>query len=204
MITYRVVLLQRLHFSEKLLSYRPWMVSTNTKHALVQSSGYVTGHKILPTWIHTYKGDSQPMNKKRNIWNKNKVIPDRCCITRICGCYVDGENKTDEKSLFLKRKLLNTLKFSKNPFPAPSEKSDQYGIWEQEKEGGTQEFLRSSGEASFRILHFWRNFMISIQRKIMGKTTTLYWSMQFTIFPASPLHGMEMFDASDEIYDHIL
>ena len=60
------------------------------------------------------------MNKKEISEIKKQFTPDRCCITRICGCYVDGE-------------------------------------------------------ASFRILHFWRNFMIrSSSSTIMGKTTTLY------------------------------
>ena len=67
------------------------------------------------------------MNKKEISEIKKQFTPDRCCITRICGCYVDGEKnkKTELKEaflLFLKRKLLNTLKFSKKLFPAPSEK----------------------------------------------------------------------------------
>lgn len=31
------------------------------------------------------------MNKKEISEIKKQFTPDRCCITRICGCYVDGE-----------------------------------------------------------------------------------------------------------------
>ena len=43
------------------------------------------------------------MNKKE-ISEIKTVSPDNCCITRICGCYVDGEKnkKTElEGSIFI-------------------------------------------------------------------------------------------------------
>ena len=33
------------------------------------------------------------MNKKEISEIKKQFSPDNCCITRICGCYVDGEKK---------------------------------------------------------------------------------------------------------------
>ena len=43
------------------------------------------------------------MNKKEISEIKKQFTPDRCCITRICGCYVDGEKnkKTELKEAFL-------------------------------------------------------------------------------------------------------
>ena len=42
------------------------------------------------------------MNKKENAEIKKQFTPDRCSITRICGCYVDGEKnkKTELKEAF--------------------------------------------------------------------------------------------------------
>ena len=43
------------------------------------------------------------MNKKEIAEIKKQFTPDRCSITRICGCYVDGEKnkKTELKEAFL-------------------------------------------------------------------------------------------------------
>ena len=53
------------------------------------------------------------MNKKEISEIKKQFTPENCSLTRICGCYVDGEkNKKTEL-----KKCSNTLKFSANPFP---------------------------------------------------------------------------------------
>ena len=61
------------------------------------------------------------MNKKEISEIKKQFTPENCSLTRICGCYVDGEKnkKTELKhfSLYQKKKCSNTLKFSANPFP---------------------------------------------------------------------------------------
>ena len=61
------------------------------------------------------------MNKKEISEIKKQFTPENCSLTRICGCYVDGEKnkKTELKHFFLclKKKCSNTLKFSANPFP---------------------------------------------------------------------------------------
>ena len=45
------------------------------------------------------------MNKKEVSEIKKQFTPDNCAITRICGCYVDGEKnkKTQLKEAFLAR-----------------------------------------------------------------------------------------------------
>ena len=68
------------------------------------------------------------MNKKEIAEIKKQFTPDRCSITRICGCYVDGEKnkKTELKEAFYpyqKKKLSNTSTSSEKPSPAPSEKT---------------------------------------------------------------------------------
>ena len=58
---------------------------------------------------------------------KKQFSPNNCAITRICGCYVDGEKnkKTELKEAFLslsEEKCLNTLKSSRRLYPAQLEK----------------------------------------------------------------------------------
>ena len=36
------------------------------------------------------------MNKKEISEIKKQFTPNNCAITRICGCYVDGEKKKDQ------------------------------------------------------------------------------------------------------------
>ena len=66
------------------------------------------------------------MNKKEISEIKKQFSPNNCAITRICGCYVDGEKnkKTELKEAFLsrKKKCLNTLKSSRRLYPAQLEK----------------------------------------------------------------------------------
>ena len=49
------------------------------------------------------------MNKKEISEIKKQFTPDRCSITRICGCYVDGEKnkKTELKEAFLSLSLIH-------------------------------------------------------------------------------------------------
>ena len=62
------------------------------------------------------------MNKKEISEIKKQFTPDNCAITRICGCYVDGERIKKRKSpmpssLFPKKRSLNILKFSEKRSP---------------------------------------------------------------------------------------
>ena len=67
------------------------------------------------------------MNKKEISEIKKQFSPNNCAITRICGCYVDGEKnkKTELKEAFLslsEEECLNTLKSSRRLYPAQLEK----------------------------------------------------------------------------------
>ena len=44
----------------------------------------------------------------------------------------------------------------------------------------------------------------SLKTMIIPKTTTSSWSMEYMISPETSSDGAEMFDASDEIYEHIM
>ena len=65
------------------------------------------------------------MNKKEISEIKKQFTPNNCAITRICGCYVDGEKnkKTKLKEAFLslsEEECSNTLKSSRKLFPVLS------------------------------------------------------------------------------------
>ncbi len=51
---------------------------------------------------HVYKGET-PYDKERNCRDQAPVHPANCSISRICGCYVDGEKnkKAEFKEAFL-------------------------------------------------------------------------------------------------------
>ena len=67
------------------------------------------------------------MNKKEVTEIKKQFTPSNCAITRICGCYVDGEKekKTEMKDAFLslpEEECSSILIFSESPCPVRSEK----------------------------------------------------------------------------------
>lgn len=152
------------------------------------------------------------MNKKEITEIKKQFTPANCAITRICGCYVDGEKnkKTKLKEAFLslseeeafkyfeifRKTLSGTL--GKNlinmEFPLA-----------QEKEGGTQEFLlrlRGSKLQDDALLdEFYDKIIASYD---YGENYYIILIHSVYDIPGKSSDGQEMFDASDEIYDHIL
>ena len=79
------------------------------------------------------------MNKKEIAEIKKQFTPDRCAITRICGCYVDGEKnkKMNMKEAFLSLSDEEMFKY----FPENSLRHDRkepfkYGISASAGAGG--------------------------------------------------------------------
>lgn len=135
-----------------------------------------------------------------------------CSITRICGCYVDGEKnkKTDFRQAFLAlpeeemfkyfeifRKCL-TGNLGKNllnlEFPLQSEES-----------GGTQEFmlrLRDSKLKDEVLLEAFYDKIIETYEYV-GNYLILLVHDVYDV-PGKTLDGLDMEDASDEVYEYIL
>ena len=135
-----------------------------------------------------------------------------CSITRICGCYVDGEKnkKTDFRQAFLAlpeeemfkyfeifRKSL-TGNLGKNllnlEFPLQSEES-----------GGTQEFmlrLRNSKLKDETLLEAFYDKIIETYEYV-GNYLILLVHDVYDV-PGKTLDGLDMEDASDEVYEYIL
>lgn len=152
------------------------------------------------------------MNKKEINEIKKQFTPERCTITRICGCYVDGEkNKkaelaqsfltlTEEENFkyftIFKNTLSGTLGKNLLNMEFPNE---------QEKAGGTQEFLlrlkNSKLEDNTLVEEFYD--------KIIG--TYNYGENYYIILvyaaydvPGQTTDGIENEDASDYVYDYVL
>ena len=143
---------------------------------------------------------------------KKLLTPKNCSITRICGCYVDGEKnkKTELKQAFLalpeeemfkyfeilRKTLSGTL--GKNlltlDFPLASE-----------EEGGTQEFLLRLRDSKLKDDALLEEFYdrIIANYEYVGNYLILLIHDAYDV-PGKTSDGLEMEDASDEVYEYIL
>lgn len=149
----------------------------------------------------------QDLNEIKRLFTQNN-----CSITRICGCYVDGEKnkKTELKQAFLalpeeemfkyfeilRKALSGTL--GKNlltlEFPLAAE-----------EEGGSQEFLlrlRDSKLKDDELLEAFYDKVIETYEYV-GNYLILLIHDVYDV-PGRTSDGLEMEDASDEVYEYIL
>ena len=143
---------------------------------------------------------------------KRLYTPSNCAITRICGCYVDGEKnkKTEFKEAFLSlpeeeifkyfellRKTLSGT-IGKNllnlEFPLASE-----------AEGGTQEFLLRLRDSKLKddslLAEFYDKVIGSYE--YVGNYLILLIHDAYDV-PGKTTDGLTMDDASDTVFDYIL
>ena len=152
------------------------------------------------------------MNKKEIAEIKKQFTQERCAITRICGCYVDGEKnkKTELKEAFLSLPEEEMFKYfaifrkalsgtvGKNlltmEFPLASEEA-----------GGTQDFLMQLRASSLKDENLLEEFYDKIIENYYSVENYLILLIHAVYdSPGKSSDGEEMFDASDEVYDHIL
>ena len=152
------------------------------------------------------------MNKKEIAEIKKQFTQERCAITRICGCYVDGEKnkKTELKEAFLSLPEEEMFKYfaifrkalsgtvGKNlltmEFPLASEAA-----------GGTQDFLMQLRASSLKDENLLEEFYDKIIENYYSVENYLILLIHAVYdIPGKSSDGEEMFDASDEVYDHIL
>lgn len=152
------------------------------------------------------------MNKKEISEIKKQFTPAHCAITRICGCYVDGEKekKTQIKEMFLslpeeemfkyfdifRKTLSGTLGKNLVNMEFPKETEDF---------GGTQSFLMSLRESQLNDPNILNEFYDKIIASYdYGENYLILLIHSVYDVPGRTTDGLEMEDASDEIYDHIL
>lgn len=152
------------------------------------------------------------MNKKDIGEIKKQFTPDNCTVTRLCGCYVDGEkNKLAQlKEAFLslpeeeifkyfeifRKALSGTIGRNLMNMEFPLHTEDY---------GGTQEFLmrlRESRLTDDQLLDAFYDKVIA-SYDCAENYLILLIHAAYDI-PGKSTDGLEMFDASDEVYEYLL
>lgn len=152
------------------------------------------------------------MIKKDILEIRKQFTHENCCITRICGCYVDGEKekKLEFKDAFLSLPEEETFKYFdifKHTLSGTVGKNMlnlEFPL-AQEAPGGTQDFLlrlRNSKLQDDSLLDEFYDKVI--EHYDFGENYLILLIHAVYDIPGKSTDGQEMFDASDEVYEHIL
>lgn len=135
-----------------------------------------------------------------------------CSITRICGCYVDGEKnkKTELKQAFLALaeeemfKYFEILRKNLSGTPGKNLLTLEFPL-ASESEGGTQEFLLRLRDSKLKDDALLEEFYDKIidTYEYVGNFLILVIHDVYDV-PGRTLDGLDMEDASDEVYEYIL
>ena len=150
---------------------------------------------------------------KQEISEIKKLFTERnCSITRICGCYVDGEKnkKTELKQAFLALpeeemfKYFEILRKSLSGTIGKNLLNLEFPL-KSETEGGTQEFLLRLRDSRLKddalLEQFYDRIIESYE--YVGNYLILLIHDAYDV-PGRTKDGAEMEDASDEVYEYIL
>lgn len=152
------------------------------------------------------------MNKKEVSEIKKQFSPENCSITRICGCYVDGEKnkKSLLKEAFLslpEEEMFKYLDLFKKTLSGKLEKNliNMNFPLSQEREGGAQDFLlklRNSKLKDEKLLEYFYDKII----ENYDCNENYYIILAHAVYdiPGKASDGADMFDASDDVFEHIL
>lgn len=152
------------------------------------------------------------MNKKEVAEIKRLFHPDHCPITRICGCYIDGEKnkKTKMKEAFLslpEEEMYKYFDIFKKTLSGTIGRNllDMEFPLAQEAGGGAQEYLmqlKSSKLQDDTLLDEFYDKVI----ETFAYPENYYIVLIHAAYdiPKKASDGLEMFDASEDVYDFIL
>lgn len=152
------------------------------------------------------------MNKKEIAEIKRLFTPDRCPLTRICGCYVDGEKqkKMEMKEAFLSlsdEEMFKYFDILKKTLSGTAGKNllDMEFPLAQEAGGGTQEFLLRLKQSQLKDDALLEEFYDKVIE------TFMYPENYFIILvhgaydiPKKGSDNLEQFDASEDVYEFVL
>lgn len=152
------------------------------------------------------------MNKKEILEIRKQFTPANCAITRICGCYVDHEKtkKMESKDAFLSLpeeeafKYFDIFKKTLSGTVGKNMLNLEFPM-EAEMPGGTQEFLlklRDSKLDDDMLLEEFYDKVIAAYDYAENYYIILIHAMYD--IPGKSSDGLEMFDASDEVYEYLL
>lgn len=152
------------------------------------------------------------MNKKEILEIRKQFTPANCAITRICGCYVDHEKnkKLESKDAFLSLpeeeafKYFDIFKKTLSGTVGKNMLNMEFPI-DAEIPGGTQEFLlklRNSKLEDDMLLEEFYDKVIATYEYAENYYIILIHAMYD--IPGKTSDDLEMFDASDEVYEYLL
>ena len=152
------------------------------------------------------------MNKKEILEIRKQFTPANCAITRICGCYVDHEKtkKMESKEAFLSLpeeeafKYFDIFKKTLSGTVGKNMLNLEFPL-DAEIPGGTQEFLLKLRESKLEddmLLEEFYDKVIATYDYAENYYIILIHAMYD--IPGKSTDGMEMFDASDEVYEYLL
>ena len=152
------------------------------------------------------------MNKKEILEIRKQFTPANCAITRICGCYVDHEKnkKLESKDAFLSLpeeeafKYFDIFKKTLSGTVGKNMLNMEFPI-DAEMPGGTQEFLlklRNSKLEDDMLLEEFYDKVVATYEYAENYYIILIHAMYD--IPGKTSDDLEMFDASDEVYEYLL
>ena len=152
------------------------------------------------------------MNKKEVLEIRKQFTPANCAITRIADCYVDHEKnkKMESKSAFLSLpeeeafKYFDIFKKTLSGTMGKNMLNMEFPI-DQEMPGGTQEFLmklKASKLEDDMLLEEFYDKVIATYEYAENYYIILIHAMYDV--PGRSSDNMEMFDASDEVYEYLV
>lgn len=152
------------------------------------------------------------MNKKETLEIRRQFSPENCAITRICGCYVDGEKekRLEFKEAFLSLPEEETFKYYEIFKKTLSGTIGKHLInmefpLEQEVPGGAQHFLLRLKESRLTDEILLEEFYDKvIESYDFGEHYLILLIHAVYDIPGRARDGNEMFDASDNVYEHLL
>lgn len=151
------------------------------------------------------------MNKKEANEIKKLFTPANCAISRICGCYVDSEKnkKTELKEAFLSLPEEEAFKYFtifRNALSGTVGKNlvNMEFPLHTEAEGGTQHFLLKLRDSQLRDEELLEEFYDKIIASYdYGENYYIILIHCAYDIPAKSTDGLELFDASDYVYEFI-
>ena len=152
------------------------------------------------------------MNKKEVLEIRKQYTPEHCSITRICGCYVNGNKEmiAQSKDAFLslpEEAVFKYLTIFKQTLSGTIGKhliNMEFPL-EQEMPGGTQEFLLKLRNSRLQDDTLTEEFFQKIiDHYAYGENYYIILIHVAYDIPGKATDGSEMFDASDEVYEYLL
>ena len=152
------------------------------------------------------------MNKKEVLEIRKQYKPEECSITRICGCYVNGDKEiiAQSKDAFLSlpdEEIFKYLTIFKQTLSGTIGKNliNMEFPLDQEMPGGNQEFLLQLRNSKLQDDTLLEEFYQKIiDHYIYGENYYIILIHVAYDIPGKATDGSEMFDASDEVYEYLL